>query len=169
MNRERAAPDWDPSRTAFIALLRRVGVDGQGAVAWRTWVGKAAAAFGTGPQSEERNFVQLLTDLLDANAANAADFERLRSDLLELLDAVDAVDDVERLARVVDGKVRLIKMLGRHLGGVVSRTSFVSFVNQQGWAPETSMAILSLDREGLQRLLKATELADWRSLCDLVG
>lgn len=160
---------WEHSTTDFVQTLRATDTAGQGRAAWRCWVRALAESYGQGPDSPEREALEVITDLIDDRAEDALEFLRLRKSLLALFDKSWYLDRIRRIAPLVAGKTRFLEVSNKHLEGPISRTSFVSFVLDQAWLSELSTSILGLDRETLGRFVKAVERDDWSAVDRIVG
>jgi hypothetical protein len=91
---------------------------------------------------------------IDTASGSPRDYCELAADLGALLEHVP-LSDVLNLTEAVVQRRRTSSLIEKHLSGVVSRTSLLSFVAEQRWPRHVKETVVLLDRGALQQLLDA--------------
>lgn len=115
---------------------------------------------------EERQATAAVAQRIDTASSSPKRYLELATDLGALLQHLRPRDALE-LAEAVAERHRVAALLEKYLSGVLSRTSFLSFVSEQRWPTHVKDTVLSLDRSAIERLrhaLMALDLPVLRSL-----
>ena len=103
---------------------------------------------------EELQAATAVAQRIDTASSSPSRYLELATDLGALLQHLRPSDALE-LAEVVAERHRVAGLVEKYLSGVMSRTSFLSFVTEQRWPTHVKETILALDRAALERLRHA--------------
>lgn len=150
-------------------LLRLAATAGPSDQRWRSWVKALATSRGAGPYDAERFLIEDITDRLDVVAENETTFRTLAMDMSDILGGIEEPSQISALVQLAESRVRFSSIAKKHVAGVVTRVSFLSYLAEQPWPAELKGHISILAHRELNRLIEAVQIGDWRAVSALLN
>jgi hypothetical protein len=111
-------------------------------------------------EANEQRLVRAIAERVDTTSGDAERLIGLAGDVAQLLDEASSNEEVERLLELVAERQRALTVVRKYIEGMISRTSFLSFVTEQRWSDPIRRRVAALSEADLRSLVSALEHVD---------
>lgn len=158
-----------PNRTEIAQRMRDALASSDAPAALKELLRSMIVAHDIQSESENIRILSYLVQRLDTMQGDAARLVALATDFEVLLRHASSVEEVESLLELVAERERFSDIVRKYLAGVLSRSSFLSFITEQRWPASTRRRLSELSEQELVRLMRALSIRDFRSAISTIA
>ncbi len=108
-------------------------------------------------EPKEQRLMRSISERLDVASGEANRLLPLAQNVQALLDAACSNEAVELLVELIAERERVLDVLRKYAQGMITRTSFLSFIAEQRWPERVRQRIIMLSPTEIESMTKALE------------
>ena len=138
-------------------------------IEFKTWIKELIVGDGVEFEESEAELLLRVIQSLDASAASETLLESRANELGRILSNVESPLMAETIILIVEERLDVVRVIEKYLAGIVSRTSFLSFITERCWLPNTKWKVETRNRHDLECLAKALKEGDYARVSTILS
>lgn len=135
----------------------------------KAWIKKMVVGDQVEFYEPESKFLLRVIQSLDSVLHSDSALRSIATELEKMLRCVESIRMAEALVPVVEGRTHILGVVEKYLAGVLSRTSFLSFLTERQWSMGMKRKLEQLSHSELQYLYDSLSARDYGRLSVLLS